>query len=128
MLEEVKNLLAALGVSVPEGDSALRLICDSVAEQIKNETNQDAVPEGLHHAAVEMAAGKCLCWLRDAGQLEASGFDLDAAVKQIQEGDTSIAFAVGEGSATPEQRLAELIGHLVDGRRREFARYRRLEW
>jgi len=73
-----------------------------------------------------MVVGQYLKWKKDCGQLE--GFDLDAAVKSIQEGDTNITFAVGEGSATPEQRLNNLIEYLTNGRTREFIRYRRLVW
>lgn len=54
--------------------------------------------------------------------------DLDAAVKQIQEGDTSVTFAAGEGSQTPEQRLDSLIDRLTAGREKELVRYRRLIW
>ena len=61
-----------------------------------------------------------------SGQLE--GFDLDAAVKSIQEGDTNITFALGEGSSTPEQRLNSLIDYLINGRIGEIYRYRRLVW
>ena len=55
--------------------------------------------------------------------------DLDAAaVKSIQEGDTNIIFALGEGSSTPEQRLNSLIDYLINGRIGEIYRYRRLVW
>ena len=56
------------------------------------------------------------------------GFDLDAAVKSIQEGDTNITFALGEGSSTPEQRLNSLIDYLINGRIGEIYRYRRVVW
>ena len=63
---------------------------------------------------------------KDSGQL--GEFDLDAAVKSIQEGDTNITYAIGDGNLTPEQRLDNLIEHLMNGRTREFIRYRRLIW
>lgn len=126
MREDARRLLAALGVDVPEGDPLLEMACEAVEEQLENETNQDAVPEGLRAMAAEMAAGRVLGAMKDAGRLE--GFDLDAAVKQVQEGDASVTFAVGSGSATPEQRLDALIARLRGGRLGECARYRRLEW
>ena len=64
--------------------------------------------------------------LKNLGQLD--GFDLEAAVKQITEGDTSVTFAVGEGSQTPEQRLDRLIAGLLEGRKDELYRYRRFVW
>ena len=57
-----------------------------------------------------------------------NGLDFEAAIKQIQEGDTNTVFAVGEGSLTPEQRLEVLISRLTRDRTREFIRYRRLVW
>lgn len=126
MRDKVISLLKALGVTVPDTDPLIDFIINSVTERIKNETNQAATPEGLEFMAVEMVVGQYLKWKKDCGQLE--GFDLDAAVKSIQEGDTNITFAVGEGSATPEQRLNNLIEYLTNGRTREFIRYRRLVW
>lgn len=126
MRDKVISLLKALGVTVPDTDPLIDFIINSVTERIKNETNQAAIPEGLGFMAVEMVVGQYLKWKKDCGQLE--GFDLDAAVKSIQEGDTNITFAIGEGSATPEQRLNNLIEYLINGRTREFIRHRRLVW
>lgn len=52
-----------------------------------------------------MAAGQYLQAKKAAGCLEMEGINLEPVAKQIQEGDTSVSFAVGEGSLTPEQRL-----------------------
>lgn len=128
MLEDVKNLLKALGITIEGEDQLLAYIVNSVTEQVKNETNQTAVPDGLHYVAVEMAVGRYLSFKKDSGQLTTETIDLTAAIKQIQEGDTNITFAIGEGSLTPEQRLTNLINYLISGRSREFIRYRRLLW
>lgn len=50
------------------------------------------------------------------------------AVKQIQEGDTNIAFAVGEGSKTGEQRLDIFINYLKSYGKTELMRHRRIKW
>ena len=73
-----------------------------------------------------MAAGEYLQARKAKGELE--GFDLEMAIKSLQEGDTAVTFAIGEGSATPEQRLDALIDHLLNGRMDEVYRYRRLVW
>ncbi len=73
-----------------------------------------------------MTAGRYLQYKKACGQL--TEFDLDAAVKSIQEGDTNITFAIGGGSQTPEQRLDALIASLCSERLEEVIRYRRLEW
>ena len=126
MRADVVALLDAFGVTGAADDPLLDFIISTVTERIKNETNQPAIPEGLNRLAVEMVAGQYLSLKKGSGQLE--GFDLEAAVKQIQEGDTNTVFAIGEGNTTPEQRLDTLINYLMNGRTREFIKYRRLVW
>jgi len=126
--DDVLALLGALGVAGAEDDPLLTYIENSVAERVKNETNQSEIPEGLHYVCVELAVGEYLKLKKNAGQLDVDGLDLDAAVKQIQEGGTNVVFAVGDGSWTPEQRLETLITRLTCDRTCEFMRYRRLVW
>ena len=126
MREDVISLLNAFGVTGAEADPLIDFVLDSVVERVKNETNLNTIPEGLKKLTVEMALGQYLSLKKNLGQLE--GFDLEAAVKQIQEGDTNTVFAIGEGNTTPEQRLDALINYLMNGRTREFIKYRRLVW
>ena len=128
MLDDVIALLDALNVTGAADDPLLPYMVNSVTERVKNETNQSEIPEGLHHVAVELVVGEYLTFKKNAGQLEIDGLDLEAAVKQIQEGDTNTVFAIGDGSQTPEQRLDTLISRLTRDRTREFIRYRRLVW
>ena len=126
MLEKARELLAALGFTVAVDDALLVFIGNSVTERVKNETNQSEIPEGLEYLSAEMVVGEYLNLKKNRGELE--GFDTEAAIKQIQEGDTNITFALGAGSSTPEQRLDNLINYLINGRTREFIRYRRVIW
>ena len=126
MLEKARELLAALGFTVAVDDALLVFIENSVTERVKNETNQSEIPEGLEYLSAEMVVGEYLNLKKNSGELE--GFDTEAAIKQIQEGDTNITFALGAGSSTPEQRLDNLINYLINGRTREFIRYRRVIW
>ena len=126
MREDVARLLSALGVAVSGLDTILDFVIRGVEETIRNETNQQSVPDGLKAAAVYQAVGQYLLLLKGAGRLE--GFDLEAAVKQVQEGDTSVTYAVGEGTQTPERRLDTLLNWLAGYGREQLARYRRLEW
>lgn len=128
MLKDVIALLEALGVAEAGDDPLLPYMAKSVTERVKNETNQAKVPKGLRYAVVELVVGEYLAFKKNAGQLDIDGLDLEAAVKQIKEGDTNIHFAIGEGSQTPEQRLDALIARLCHDRSREFIRYRRLVW
>lgn len=127
MREKVVVMLTALGVAGAADDSLLDIVLNNVQWRIKNLSNLSEIPEGLESLAVSMAVGEYLNMKKCSGQLE--GFDLDAAaVKSIQEGDTNITFALGEGSSTPEQRLNSLIDYLINGRIGEIYRYRRLVW
>lgn len=126
MRDQVNDFLQALGVDGANTDPLLKFAISSVEQRICNLTNLQAIPEGLNSLAVRMAAGEYLNLKKSSGQL--AGFDLEAAVKQIQEGDTNVTFAIGEGSSTPEQRLNSLIDYLINGRIDEIYRYRRLVW
>lgn len=54
--------------------------------------------------------------------------DLEMAVQQIQMGDTSVAFAAGDGCQTPEQRLNALIDCLTALPCGQLAAHRRMLW
>jgi len=124
--DQVISMLTALGVTGATTDPLLDILLQNVQQRILNKTNQSVIPEGLESVAVYMAVGEYLNMKKTVGQL--TGFDLDAAIKQIQEGDTNTVFAIGEGSLTPEQRLNGLIDYLINGRSDELYRYRKLVW
>lgn len=126
MRDKAVAMLTALGVAGAADDPLLDIVLNNVQWRIKNLSNLSEIPEGLESLAVSMAVGEYLNMKKVSGQLE--GFDLDAAIKQIQEGDTNTVFAIGDGSSTPEQRLDALISYLINGRTREFYRFRRFVW
>ena len=126
MRDQVISMLTALGVTGAATDPLLDILLQNVQQRILNKTNQSVIPEGLESVAVYMAVGEYLNMKKTVGQL--TGFDLDAAIKQIQEGDTNTVFAIGEGSLTPEQRLNGLIDYLINGRSDELYRYSKLVW
>lgn len=126
MRDQVISMLTALGVTGAATDPLLDILLQNVQQRILNKTNQFVIPEGLESVAVYMAVGEYLNAKKATGQL--TGFDLDAAIKQIQEGDTNTVFALGEGSLTPEQRLNVLIDYLINGRSDELYRFRKMVW
>lgn len=125
---EVIPLLKNMGVKGAKTDPLLVFVVGAVTERIKNETNQSEIPEGLHYVALGMVLGEYLSLKKGMGLLDVENLDLEAAIKQIQEGDTNTVFATGDGSLTPEQRLDTLTNYLINGRTREFLRYRRIVW
>ncbi len=124
--EKVVAFLEALGVTGAADDPLVDFVISNVEYKVLNETNTDLpMPDGVGNVAVDMAVGEYLKVKKASGQLD--GFDLEVAVKQLQEGDTNIQYAIGAGSTTPEQRLDTLIETLI-GRKQELYRFRRLVW
>ena len=129
MKKRLRERLAALGYAVQGADEALLVFAlDKAVGSIKNDCNLADLPEGLQRIAVEWAAGEFLQAKKAFAPDDLAGLDLEAAVKQIQAGDTTVVFAAGEGSQTPEQRLNQLINYLLSYGRSELACYRRFRW
>lgn len=127
--ETVKNRLKSFGYEVKADDEfALTFYVEKVRSTIKNEINWQDVPEGLEHIAVDMAVGEFLLFKKTMSPDDLTNLDLTAAVKEIKEGDTTISFAIGEGSLTAEQRLTTYINYLLSYGKDEFNSFRRLRW
>ena len=129
MKKRLRERLAAFGYELQPADEALLgFALDKAVGSIKNDCNLAEVPEGLQRIAVEWAAGEFLQAKKAFAPDDLAGLDLEAAVKQIQAGDTNVVFAAGEGSQTPEQRLNGLINYLLSYGRSELSCYRRFRW
>ncbi len=127
MLEDVKERLASFDYQVTEADSwMLTFLIQKVENHIKNTCNVSTIPEELLNIAVDMVVGEFLLNKKSMGNL--AGFNLETAIKQIQEGDTSITYAIGEGDLTPEKRLDLLIDYLMNRGKNEILSYRSIKW
>lgn len=127
MLEEITERLASFNYTVTESDSwMLTFLIQKVENHIKNITNLSIVPEGLSNIFIDMVIGEFLLNKKSTGNL--AELNLETAVKQIQEGDTSITYAIGDGDLTPEKRLDNLIKHLLIRGERELLSYRCVKW
>lgn len=129
MLERIKERLQSIGYAVKDSDDiAINFAMQKVENTIKNDCNISAIPDGLMHIAIDMVVGEFLMSKKTFAPDDLLNFNLDSAIKQIQEGDTNISFAVGEGSKTDEQRLDNFIDYLLNYGRDEFITYRRFRW
>ena len=129
MLERIKERLQSLGYTVKDSDDiAINFAMQKVENTIKNDCNISAIPDGLMNIAIDMVVGEFLMSKKTFAPNDLLNFNLDSAIKQIQEGDTNISFAVGEGSKTDEQRLDGFIDYLLNYGRDEFITYRRFRW
>ena len=129
MLERIKERLQSIGYAVKDSDDiTINFAIQKVENTIKNDCNISAIPDGLMHIAIDMVVGEFLMSKKTFAPNDLLNLNLDAAIKQIQEGDTNISFAVGEGSKTDEQRLDSFIDYLLNYGRDEFITYRRFRW
>ena len=129
MLERIKERLQSIGYAVKDSDDiAINFAMQKVENTIKNDCNISAVPDSLMNIAIDMVVGEFLMSKKTFAPDDLLNFNLDSAIKQIQEGDTNISFAVGEGSKTDEQRLDSFIDYLLNYGRDEFITYRRFRW
>lgn len=129
MIDDVVKRLDSYGYVVETSDTwVLPFIVEKVENHIKNRCNISEIPGELYQIAVDMVCGYFLQEKKAVNPERLTGFDLDAAIKQISEGDTTVTFALGEGSTTPEQRLDTLITYLITYGEKELVSYRCLKW
>lgn len=126
--EKAHALLEIAGYALNDRDRVLIEICAGhVRQEIINACNLAEVPEGLLTCASRLTVAEFLQLKKATGTLDGfAGVDLTAAVKSIQEGDTTVSFETA-GTASPEQRLDAWIAALESCRRQLIA-YRRLVW
>ncbi|WP_142385098.1 hypothetical protein [Cytobacillus massiliigabonensis] len=131
MLQEVKNRLQSLGITVSTAPSntdemVITFSIEKVTNFIKNQTNLNAIPEGLLEIAIDMIAGEFLFTKKSMGLLNIDSIDFGLIEKQVQEGDTNVTFVV-EVNSTPEAQFNAFVQYLRHNEV-DFVRYRVLLW
>ena len=122
-LDDIKQRLTSFGYTATAADDWMLGFClDKVTNHIKQNCNVSEVPLGLHSIAVDMACGEFLFGKKSSGQ--SIGIDFEAAMKSIQEGDTTVTF---DTSKSAEGQYDALIGYLLHGEV-DFAAYRCIKW
>ena len=91
-----------------------------------NYCNITELPEIIKPRLIDRVCADFLFYKKNSGTLE--GFDYDAAIKSIKEGDTQIQYAVGQGEDTPENRFDSLVKSLERGYDKWITPHRRLRW
>lgn len=128
VFEAVVLRLAMLGYKVIEDDTpGLEYLISKCEKDILADINQNALPDGLFYTLVDMVAGQFMFNKKAAGDLE--GFDFEAPVKSITEGDVSVTFAGGsDGASSAEARFDALLSKLMHPAQSTLAAYRRMRW
>ena len=123
MHEVIIKRLESLGYEADDADDwLLNFLAEKVSDQIENACNTNEIPDNLFFFAVDMVCAEFLSNKKGVGQLE--GFDVQAAVKSIKEGDTAIQFAVADGVDPLESLIQGMKAALLE----QFVRFRRLQW
>lgn len=123
---DASKLLEALGYAYSGEDEGLLQLCAAQAEgEIRRACNVWDMPDDLLHTAANWTVALFLERKKNMGLLEKQeNFDYEAAVQQIQEGDTTVRFFE---HPSPEQRLEALIDLLKPSKETLLA-HRRLKW
>lgn len=120
----VTERLKQIGYTVVETDEPLlAYVVNMIQQKIKNLCNTSDIPATLDYAANEMAAGEFLSIKRSTDSL--TGFDFEAAVKSIAEGDTTVTFT---GTVSSETLFDALVDKMIKGHKAELAKHRRIVW
>lgn len=125
MTELIIERLKSLGYEVKEDDSWLIGFCtEKVENHIKSTCNVTLVPDELKNAEVDRICGEFLFSMKQIGKLDAQ-FNLEAAVKSVQTGDTNISFDVGDST---EKRMNVLLHYLMTRGDGDFVCCRKVRW
>lgn len=119
--------LNQLGYSVNEEDfDQIDFELNKFTNYVLNYCNIDSVPEIVEPRLIERICADFLFYKKNSGSLE--GFNYDAVIKSIKEGDTTIYYAVGQGEDTPENRFDSFVKQLERGFDKWITPHRRLRW
>lgn len=126
-IKDVKDRLTMLGyVSSDEDDSQISFELTKTINYVKNYCNITEIPSILNLRIIDRVCADFLYYKKNSGSLE--GFNYDAVIKSIKEGDTQIQYAVGQGEDTPENRFDAFVKQLERGFDKWCTPHRRIRW
>lgn len=101
---------------------------DKVTNYINNQTNLESIPQEAYTVAVDMVVGEVLATKKAMGQLNIESIDFDMVAKKVQDGDTSVEYAIDAyATNTPEGQFNKLVLTLQRGNI-DWSKYRVLLW
>ena len=125
--QNIVNRLAQLGYTVTTADEEqVSFELKKITNYVMNYCNITTIPEILDLRIIDRVCSEFLFYKKNSGTLV--GFDYDAVLRQLSEGDTTISYAVGQGEDTPENRFDAFVNKLERGFDKWITPYRKLRW
>lgn len=119
--------LAQLGyVATHDDEPAIDFELTEVINYTLNYCNITEVPEIVEPRLIDKVCSQFLYYKKNSGSLE--GFNYDAVIKELKEGDTTVKYAVGQGEDTPENRFDAFVKKLELSYDKWITPHRRLRW
>lgn len=125
--QDVIDRLKQLGYVATEDDNdQIKFELKKILNYVKNYCNIIDIPEILDPRIIDRVCADFLFYKKNSGSL--NGFNYDAVIKSIREGDTQISYAVGQGEDTPESRFDAFVKNLERGFDKWITPHRRIRW
>lgn len=125
--EDIYSALGDLCYPVGGEDaSRIEYLIELMSDRVKLNINRDSIPESLRTTVIDMICGEFLAGKFAMGEL--NNFDFEASIKRITEGDTTVEYAYGSGSLTPEQKFKAYVDTLRNPPAYVFSSVRKLRW
>lgn len=125
--QHIIDRLTQLGyTATAEDNDHIDYEMEKIINYTLNYCNVREVPEIVEMRLIDRVCSEFLYYKKNSGSL--AGFNYEAVIKQIKEGDTSITYAVGQGEDTPENRFDAFVKQLERGYDKWLVPHRRLRW
>lgn len=98
----------------------------SITNYVMNYCNITTIPEIVDPRIIDRVCSDFLYYKKNSGSL--TGFNYDAVIKSIKEGDTTLTYAVGQGEDTPENRFDAFVKTLKNGFDKWITPHRGIRW
>ena len=125
---DVISRLEMLGYVVKSEDmKAINYELNKAVAYALNYCNIEYVPTIVNYKIIDVVASWFLYFKKNSGQLE--GFNYDAVIRQIKEGDTTLTYGTYASSGeTEETRFDKFVKQLKQTLDKWLTPYRRLRW
>ena len=125
--EHIVKRLGQLGYTATDEDSAIiDFELEKILNYVMNYCNITEIPNILDPRIIDRICGEFLFYQKNSGNLE--GFDYDAVIKEIKEGDTTLKYATGSDGDTAESRFDKILNKMERGFDKWITPYRKLRW